>query len=78
MIGKLDPEERVLPEFFEETSPDPYLKHDYKLVYKDGKFKIFDNYYDLIQTWYTTPSHLIDYVLTLDHKEPKNKSGGFN
>lgn len=78
MIGKLDPEERVLPKSFKETSSDPYIRHDYKLVYTDGKFKIFDNYHDLIKTWMTTPSHLMDYVITLDHKEPKTKSGGFN
>ena len=78
MVGKLDPEERALPEFFKETSTNPYVKHDYKLVYKDGKHETFDNYMDLIKTWNKTPADLLDYVIALDHKEPKTKSGGFN
>jgi len=78
MVGKLDPEERVLPKTFKETSKDPYVRHDYKLVYKDGQSKTFDNYHDLIRTWSSTPANLMDYVITLDHKEPKTKSGGFN
>ena len=77
MIGKLDPEERVLPESFKQTSDEPYIRHDYKLVYTDGKSKIFDNYSDLIRTWMTTPVDLLDHVITLDHTEPKTKSGGF-
>ena len=78
MVGKLDPEERVLPSFFKETSSDPYLRHDYKLVYSNGKYEIFDNYMDVFQTWMNTPSNLFDYVEVLDHKKPKNnKSGGF-
>lgn len=77
MVGKLDPEERVLPEFFKETSSEPYLRHDYKLVYSNKKQKIFDNYADTLQTWWNTPEGLIDHVEVLDHKETKKQSGGF-
>ncbi len=77
MIGKLDPEEKVLPDFFKETSSEPYLRHDYKLVYTNGESKIFDNYLDLAKTWVNTPNKLLDHVIILDHKEKKTKSGGF-
>lgn len=77
MIGNLEPEERVLPEVFKQTSDDPYVRHDYKLVFVNGKYKIFDNYLDLLQTWMSTSTNLFDYVEVLDHKEKKTKSGGF-
>ena len=31
-----------LPEFFQQTCDKPYDRHDYKLVYTDGNFKIFN------------------------------------
>lgn len=77
MVGQLDSEERVLPEFFKETSSELYLRHDYKLVYTNGDQKIFDNYSDVLQTWWNTSKGLVNYVEVLDYKETKIKSGGF-
>jgi len=77
VVGKLEPEERVLPDFFKETSSEPYIRHDYRLVYTNGNQKIFDNYSDTLQTWWNTPDILTDYVEVLDHKQVKKQSGGF-
>jgi hypothetical protein len=33
-----------LPEFFQQTSDEPYNRHDYKLVYVNGNHKVFDNH----------------------------------
>jgi len=78
VVGKLDPEERVLPNFFKETSSEPYLRHDYKLVYANGNQKIFDNYSDIYQTWWNTSKQLLDHVEVLNHKQIKKQGGGFN
>lgn len=66
-----------LPEFFKQTSDEPYLRHDYKLVYNDKRFKIFDNYEDFYATWFQTPNQFLSHGEVLNHKENKTKSGGF-
>jgi hypothetical protein len=73
MVGKLDPEERVLPEIFTQTSDNPYVRHDYKLHYTTKKPELFDNYEDVQRTWFQTPSKFLDYVEVLDKKQSKNK-----
>jgi hypothetical protein len=78
MVGKLDPEERVLPETFAQTSDEPYVRHDYKLHYTTKKPEVFDNFEDVQRTWFQTPKQFLDYVEVLDKKQPKNKkSKGF-
>jgi hypothetical protein len=66
-----------LPDFFKQTSNEPYLKHDYKLVFSNKNDKIFDNYEDFLKTWWESPKQFLSYVEVLDHKEKKIKSGGF-
>jgi hypothetical protein len=63
------------PEYFKQTSNEPYLRHDYKLYYKTKKPEIFDNYEDLQRTWFETPNQFLDYVEVLDHKESKKFKG---
>ena len=66
------------PEFFEQTSNEPYVRHDYKLHYTSKKSEIFDNYEDVQRTWFQTPSQFLDYIEVLDHKETKKtKAKGF-
>ena len=60
---------------FKQTSDEPYLRHDYKLVYEDGHSVIFDNYEDLSCTWFSTPNFLLDYVEVLDHVSSKKGFG---
>ena len=64
-------------ETFTQTSHEPYLRHDYKVHFTNGKSVIFDNYEDVQRTWFQTPHQLLDYIEVLDHKEPKPKSKGF-
>jgi hypothetical protein len=61
------------PEFFEQTSNEPYIRHDYKIHYMTKKPEVFDNYEDVQRTWFQTPSQFLDYIEVLDHKEPKKK-----
>ncbi len=77
MVGKLDPEENVL-QWFEQTSNEPYNRHDYKLVYTNGKTEIFDNHQDFMATWFQTANMLLSHGEVLDKRvNKKTKSKGF-
>jgi hypothetical protein len=77
MIGTQTPQRTMvgLPEFFQQTSNEPYLRHDYKIHYTTKKPEVFDNYEDVQRTWFQTPNQFLDYVEVLDHKEPKKPKG---
>ena len=67
-----------LPEFFQQTSNEPYMRHDYKIYYTTKKPEIFDNFEDVQKTWFQTPNQFLDYVEVLDHKKTKKpKRKGF-
>jgi hypothetical protein len=77
MMQLIDPSS---PEYFQQTSDEPYVRHDYKLHYTNKKSEIFDNYEDVQRTWFQTPSQFLDYIEVLDHKEQKKtktKAKGF-
>ena len=83
MIGKLDPEERVLsagpkelPEWFEQTSDEPYDRHQYQLEW-NGQSIIFDDYDQLRAFWFQSVRNWSDAkVNVLDRKQNKKKSNG--
>jgi len=54
---------------FTQTSNKPYLRHDYKIHFMNKKPELFNNYQDMIQTWFQTPNEMLDYVEVLDYKE---------
>lgn len=56
---------------FKQTSDEPYIRHDYKLVFSNKNSVIFDNFEDLRQAWWETPHQLLSHVEVLDRKEPK-------
>lgn len=65
-------------ERFERTSTDPYVKHDYKLIFTSGKSVIFDNYEDVLMEWFQNCEYC-DLIEVLDKKEKKKtKTKGFN
>jgi hypothetical protein len=64
-----------LPEFFKQTSNEPYLRHDYKLYYITKNPEVFNNYEDVQISWFQTPNQFLDYVEVLDHKESKKYKG---
>jgi hypothetical protein len=68
-----------MSEFFQQTSNEPYLRHDYKVYYTTKKSEVFDNYEDVQRIWFQTPNQFLDYVEVLDHKESKKPKGnGFS
>jgi hypothetical protein len=76
VVGKLDPEENVL-QWFEQTSNEPYNRHDYKLVYTNGETKVFEEHQDFMVAWFQYPKQLLSHGEVLDKKVKKTKSGGF-
>ena len=74
MHGSLDPEERVLPEWFAQTSDEPYDRHDYKVTFSNGETRIFDSYDKVMEVWFSTPPLFKSHVDVLD---TKSKSKGF-
>jgi hypothetical protein len=66
-----------LPESFSQTSNGPYDRHDYKLVYSNGQYKVFSDYMELQATWFQTPSQFLGHVEVLDKKEEKKITKGF-
>lgn len=77
MVGKLDPEENVL-QWFDQTSNEPYNRHDYKLVYTNGETKVFEEHQEFMAAWFQYPKQLLSHGEVLDKKiKKKTKSGGF-
>jgi hypothetical protein len=83
MIGKLDPEERVLstgpkelPVWFEQTSDESYDRHQYQLEF-NGQSLIFDDYDQLRAYWFECARNWDDCkVNVLDRKQNKKKTNG--
>ena len=81
MIGKLDPEERVLEEFkvFQQTSDAPYDRHVYQ-VKMNGESFIVEDYEDLKALWFQRLrnfSGVTVEVLDVQKKKKKKSKGGF-
>jgi hypothetical protein len=67
-----------LPKNFQQTSNEPYNRHDYKLVYFSNKSVIFDNFEDLRKEWWQTPEQFLSHVEVLDKRKEKSTPRGFN
>jgi len=60
--------------YFRQTSNEPYLRHDYKLVMSNGDTVVFDNYEDVQRKWFEYSGNFLSHVEVLDHKQSnKNK-----
>jgi len=68
----------VLPKRFSQTSDGLYDRHDYKLLFKNGKSIIFDDYMEAQDYWMKTNPDILDHIDVLDKKnKKKTKKGGF-
>lgn len=64
-------------ETFKQTSHEPYIRHDYKLVYEDGRSVVFDNYEDAQLHWFQCCGLYLSHIEVLDKKKQKTKPKGF-
>lgn len=60
-------------ETFKQTSDLPYDRHNYRLIFDNGKEVIFDNYEDIQVTWFQRSGNFLSHVEVID----KQKSKGF-
>ena len=79
MKGKLDPEERVLPQelppYYQQTSDEPYDRHHYRFHLTNGESIIFKNYQEVQAKWFQTPDLFKSHIEILDKKTNKSKGG---
>jgi hypothetical protein len=54
---------------FRQTSDEPYLRHDYKLIFENGREIIFDNYEDVQVTWFQNGGNFLSHIEVLDRKQ---------
>ena len=62
---------------FTQTSDAPYDRHQYKLIFEDGKQAIFDDYEVVTDFWYQRSGRLLSHIEVLDKPSPKGKTKGF-
>ena len=71
---------KVLPDWFDQTSDEPYDRHHYEFVYSNGQYLIFETWEEVRSEWFNTPPHFKSHVNVIDRIDlPKKKksSGGF-
>ena len=49
----------------------PYDRHDYKIVFEDGREVIVDNYEDVQVTWFQRGGKYLSHIEVLDKKKCK-------
>ena len=63
------------PRYFTVTSDEPYDRHDYKIIRKDGETMVVDSWELAREIWWNTPSFSLSHIEVLDKKT--NKKEGF-
>ena len=57
------------PQYFKQTSNEPYLRHDYKVVYNDGTYQVFDNYEEAQLLWWNRSGNFLSHIEVIDRKQ---------
>ena len=66
-----------LPEFFRQTSDEPYDRHNYRLIYSNNHSIIVESYEEVREQWFNTPAMFKSHIEVLDKKQKKKSKGGF-
>ena len=66
-----------LPEFFEQTSDEPYDRHTYRLVLTNGETLDVDDWMTVSAAWFQLPGVFKDHIEVLDKKLSRTKPKGF-
>lgn len=57
------------PRYFNQTSDEPYDRHHYKIVMRNGECVVVDSY-DVAQSiWFQKPSQFLSHIEVLDIKQ---------
>ena len=66
-----------LPEFFEQTSDEPYTRHDYRLITTDGRSVVMHDWESVSSAWFQLPAMFKERIEVLDKPKKKTKAKGF-
>lgn len=66
-----------LPAFFQQTSNEPYDRHDYSLITSDGKTVVYHSWEEVASAWFQLPAMFKDRINVLDKPKKKTKAKGF-
>ena len=73
MTTNIDPND---PRYFTETSSISYDRHHYRIVMKDGRSGVFDDYEKVRAFWFEYDSSMLSHVDVLDIKNTVKGFGG--
>jgi hypothetical protein len=62
-----------LPEFFKQTSDEPYDRHIYRFIDSNNNSIIVESYEQVHEKWFNTPSMLKSRIEVLDKTTNKKK-----
>ena len=57
------------PRYFTVTSDEPYDRHEYKIIRKDGETMVVDSWELAREIWWNTPSFSLSHIEVLDKKK---------
>ena len=63
------------PRYFTQTSDGSYDRHIYRVVLKDGRSAMLDDYEQVRQMWWNYDSSLLKHVEVIDKPKSKKKKG---
>lgn len=76
MVTKLI--EQSDPRYFTQTSDLDYDRHNYKLVYEDGRSKEFDSWERVQSAWFQTHKEWLSHIEVIDIAKSKTAPKGFS
>ena len=63
--------ERDDPQYFTETSSEPYDRHHYKVIKSTGEHVVVESWEQAQSIWWNSPPHFLSHIEVLDKKETK-------
>mgnify|MGYP001284406829 CR=1 FL=1 len=60
------------PQYFTDTSDEPYDRHHYEFVYSNGESRVFNSWEETRCEWFSIPSRFKSHINILD-LNPKSK-----
>ena len=57
---------KVLPDWFAQTSDEPYDRHQYEFVYSNGQHIIFDTWEEVRSEWFNIPVQFKSHINVID------------
>ena len=59
------------PQYFKQTSNEPYHRHDYKVIKSTGEHVVVESWEEAQSIWWNSPPDFLSHIEVLDKKEAK-------